>query len=89
MKTHEIVRYGTFAGSAAMILALLLPVTVFGQDRLPIIDMHNAQPAEAQEPSLLAIHEVTGVDVAAGSLDPSQTVLIRGNMIETIGPGAG
>jgi hypothetical protein len=45
----------------------------------------HAQAADAQGPALLAIHEVTVVDVATGSLDPSQTVLIRGNMIETIG----
>jgi hypothetical protein len=46
----------------------------------------HAQSTDAQRTSPLAIHNVTVVDVAAGSLDPSQTVLIRGNRIETIGP---
>jgi len=38
------------------------------------------------QPATLAIHGVTVVDIAAGSLHPDQTVLIRGNIIESIGP---
>lgn len=86
MKSHDIVGYGAFTGFTALILALLLPVTVFAQDRLPIIDMHNAQTTDVQGSPQLAIHEVTVVDVAAGLFYPSQTVLIRRNVIETIGP---
>ncbi|WP_147303648.1 hypothetical protein [Rhodohalobacter sp. SW132] len=77
MKTHGIARYGAFTGSAALILALLLPVTVFAPDRETKIEMHNTQTADVQGSSQLAIHDVTVVDVEDGSLDPSQTILIR------------